>query len=70
MSSEQKRLAIGEVLDGAFARPGRGKPEEKLLVFRRGRAPADLAPYGSQRKIETKPLDPRAERGALRLRGP
>jgi hypothetical protein len=70
MAPEQKRLSISEVLDCAFARPGRGEPEEKLLVFPRGRAPADLAPYGSQRRVETKPLDPPAERGAVRLRAP
>jgi DNA invertase Pin-like site-specific DNA recombinase len=68
MTVDERRLAIGQVLDCAFVFPGGGDPASRTHVFGRGRAPVGLPPVGARQQKLLPPFDPSASPPALRLR--
>ena len=57
MSTPQRRQVIGSVLDCAFVARGQGL-NDRVWVYPRGRAPADLLPSGAVAMTEMKPWTP------------
>jgi DNA invertase Pin-like site-specific DNA recombinase len=61
MSFEQRRAAIGEVIDCVFVFPGSCQPiESRLYVCLRGRGPTALPQDNPRQRIDLRPFDPSA----------
>ena len=68
MSVDERRAAIGEIIEAAFLSPGDASIEERLFVCLRGQAPADLPVRHTHYRSETRPFDPASCPPGVRLR--